>query len=291
MVEPRLPSVRLQAKIDEGYRRAQVARSGLLARLPPPQAPRAMEVEEDDSNDQSSLAKYLTQEIDTKSPATAWAVKLFGPKIIERMVSNVRSVRFIFAPKNNTQQCVTAGIESPEEQKDCWLCGLTMFGPDGKRNDVIECEHILPVIQAVLFLELGLSKPPEVSDPSAVKLEYAWAHATCNQPKNNTVFIKEVLNQSTKAIVGWECDDSDINKALEAIYPKLSRRFPKELKDKKAWIDSRTVSIHDRVQSIVNYLNRPGHAPLTILLAVAKLGDPDRLTPSARKILEKHGIV
>lgn len=289
----RLPSVRLEERRQEGLRRAQETKTSMLARAPPPPQQKNMLIDEeyDDEDDQSSLAKYLTKEIDTKSAATSWAVNLFGPTIIERMVSEVKSVRYMFAPQNNTQQCLIAGIESPEEQKNCWLCGLTMFGTDGKRNDIIECEHILPVIQAVLFLELGLSRPPEVSDDNAIKLEYAWAHATCNHPKNNTVFIKEVLNQSSKAIVGWECDDSDIQKALEAIYPKLKPHFPTELKVKKEWMDSRILSIHNRVQSIVNYLNRPGHAPLTILFSVAKLGDPDRLTPKARKILESRGLV
>lgn len=290
MSELRLPSQRVQSKKIEGLRRAEETKALLLARAPPPPEPK-MEIEEDfdDGEDQLRLAKYLTKGLDSKSPASAWAVNLFGPKIIQRMIADVKSIRYMFAPQNNTQQCLIAGIPSPQEQKNCWLCGLTMFNPDGNKNDVIECEHILPVIQAVLFLELGLSRPPGVTDDNALKLEYAWAHATCNHPKNNTVFIKEVIDPRTKAITGWECDDSDIEKALNAIYVKLKSHFPKELANKKAWLTGRLKSIRTRVQMIVDYLNRPGYAPLTILLAVAKLGDPERLTPKARKVLETHG--
>lgn len=292
MSELRLPSQRVQTKKIEGLRRAEETKALLLSRAPPPPEPK-MKIEDayDDEEDQLSLARYLTEELDSKSPATTWAVKLFGPKIIQRMITDVKSIRYMFAPQNNTRQCVIAGIPSPEEQQTCWLCGLTMFNPDGNKNDVIECEHILPVIQAVLFLELGLSRPPEVTDDEALKLEYAWAHATCNHPKNNTVFIKEVINPTTKSIIGWESDNADIEKTLNAIYVKLKPHFPKELANKKAWLDSRVKSIRERVQPIVEYLNRPGHAPLTMLLAVAKLGDPDRLTPKAKKVLETHGML
>lgn len=55
-----------------------------------------------------------------------------------------------------------------------------------------ECEHILPIGLAVLYLGLHspLFKTSGWYNKDIVKHEYAWAHRTCNQVKSDRSFIK-----------------------------------------------------------------------------------------------------
>ena len=55
-----------------------------------------------------------------------------------------------------------------------------------------ECEHILPIGLAVLYLGLHspLFKTSGWYNKDIVKYEYAWAHRTCNQVKSDRSFIK-----------------------------------------------------------------------------------------------------
>jgi hypothetical protein len=119
--------------------------------------------------------------IDTgRHACTIGAKSLF--KIINDRTPEAGEARKFFEQSKPTTQC-NAVVPFKTE---CWLCGngFSQTNPDFSP----QCEHILPVAQGVIFLELYSSKKGTVNEAMAV--EYAWAHRKCNLIKGNTVLIK-----------------------------------------------------------------------------------------------------
>lgn len=119
-------------------------------------------------------------------------------------------------------------LQENTNENTCWICGEAIVGKATSENDfglAPECEHILPVMQAALFLELYGKKHSEMkknmkkaitvikntkninariiealdtylrirpefkSAMHKMLKEYAWAHAGCNRIKSNKSFL------------------------------------------------------------------------------------------------------
>ena len=63
----------------------------------------------------------------------------------------------------------------------CYICGLPILR-EKSTGMAPECEHVVPVIVAVIYLKL-YSKKGDLSDMTT--LVYKWAHETCNQEKSD----------------------------------------------------------------------------------------------------------
>lgn len=163
-----------------------------------------------------------------------------------------RRARDIWEKVKTKEQCVEVLKDEPNV---CWLCGNTVnltMPPGSPRSP--QCEHILPVIQAVLFLQL-YSKDYGDNITPAMKLEYGWSHAVCNRVKTNVVFMKD--DGSGNFIV----DSNAITKVLTEIASSPGRP-PFDLKQ-------RTDAVTTKIESIANYLNRePGLANMNVLAGV-----------------------
>lgn len=121
------------------------------------------------------------------------------------------------------------------EKDVCWLCGGKFTSPDPSFKP--NCEHVLPIAQGVIFLELYSSKSAGVIT-EAMQLEYEWAHAVCNQVKNATVLIKGESGS-------FEPDKTKITALLEAI---RSKDVPIAEKQDE--------SINKRLTKVTDYINR-----------------------------------
>jgi hypothetical protein len=184
----------------------------------------------------------------------------------------------MFAPADNTAQCVRAGLVNPPAMDTaCWLCGFGLYRA-GKPVDVIACEHILPVIQAVMFADIALPKTPATSQADLVKAEYAWAHTACNGPKSSSVFIKEITDD-TGRIVRWDIDDTEIIRILNLTIPEIKKANIDggQLRNQAEWVGGRIVEIKKRIQPILDKINfGEDTARMNILFGVAKIVDPER---------------
>ena len=82
----------------------------------------------------------------------------------------------------------------------CYICGIVI-------NEEAECEHILPVYKASLYLTLYRDEynaimkkskkgepltPEEARISKEIQMEYAWSHRCCNQKKGETDFIEYI---------------------------------------------------------------------------------------------------
>jgi len=164
----------------------------------------------------------------------------------------------------------------------CWLCNFGLTKSDGSKPDIIACEHVLPVFQAVMFADIALAKSPSTSTLDLIRAEYEWAHASCNGPKSNSVFIKEKRDGANR-LIGWEVDGEVIKTVLMKTIPKIKAAgidggtLNSRTAEKK-WVKNRTDAITQRMQIFLQYLNHPdpGTARFMMLLAAAKLADPER---------------
>jgi hypothetical protein len=120
-------------------------------------------------------------------------------------VDTYSAARDWFERADATQQCenTAPGKKDHLEQSDlCYICGLPLI-INLKQNGPLECEHVLPVAQACLFLDLYRSEYKEIMKTGNVKLtslqqqikenlavEYNWAHQCCNQIKSSISFVK-----------------------------------------------------------------------------------------------------
>ena len=123
-------------------------------------------------------------------------------------------LRHAFSPTSTTSQCGNIVGKFVMNSSICWICGCIIGGlasaPAGSRLQLTaECEHVLPVAQAIAFTGLydsTLAKQLENADgaagtpeeaatraryEAALGLEYGWAHVFCNQFKNNKHLIKD----------------------------------------------------------------------------------------------------
>jgi hypothetical protein len=100
------------------------------------------------------------------------------------------------------QQCKNT-IGDKVMTEECYICGLRLNEDTGAKKTP-ECEHILPVFQGALFLNLYRSEYKDIVNKAnrretltareqhlydTLMLEYKWAHRCCNQIKSNISFL------------------------------------------------------------------------------------------------------
>ena len=103
----------------------------------------------------------------------------------------------------------------------CWLCGQPIFLTsegipfDPTLSNIIEpdecspeCEHVLPIMQAILILGGLYSQTIKVADKpffnylqkEVFPYEYKWSHSYCNNLKSDEMFIDSTGDILTEKI-------------------------------------------------------------------------------------------
>jgi hypothetical protein len=129
---------------------------------------------------------------------TALSYTIFGEKYIRELMSNgiINTVRDIWELSTPTTQCENI-IGKTKSDTKCWICDLPLGSVEGLTP---ECEHILPIAQAVIYLGLfSVSAEKKLfptdmyvlsgEDRKKLQLEYRWAHRVCNQIKNDDSYL------------------------------------------------------------------------------------------------------
>jgi hypothetical protein len=129
----------------------------------------------------------------------------FGTERIALWITRKGTVRKIFEQEDPEDQC--NGTIGEAGVRPCWICGMDIDPAEthptkaqiaaGKTTNPFapECEHILPIAQAAIFIDLFKRTPEGISgDRSYIyELEYDWAHSACNQTKSDEVYVDDVL--------------------------------------------------------------------------------------------------
>jgi len=162
-----------------------------------------------------------------------------------------------------------------------------------------ECEHILPIADAILYL--GLESPQFKGNPyydrKILDYEYAWAHRTCNQIKSGTSYIdqdkkgqfivdKRGLTKLLKSIWNTTRSDSvEFKKALHASYTNEDEFVKIRMGEKKP-------SLIDPFQLVVNYLNKFAAPNLLLLSGICKMVEGELMSEEAKeKLASKDPLV
>lgn len=97
-----------------------------------------------------------------------------------------------------------------KDKKFCWICGLGLH--DSPKP---ECEHMLPISDALLHLNLYQNRSSlerlNNYEVKMLKLEYLWSHQCCNQSKNNLQYI------TSNGANAYKVNPDGINKTIERI--------------------------------------------------------------------------
>ena len=148
---------------------------------------------------------------------TDLALLMFRPERVALWQTNYGLIRDIFEIAPVPSQCNNTIDPFVPGETPCWICGMVIpFATDdlecGHENGLAgECEHILPIAQAAMFLQLYDSKN-KASD--LFELEYAWSHKLCNRTKNDDVYFKDELDTDGIPVV----DESQFENLLKRIY-------------------------------------------------------------------------
>ena len=201
----------------------------------------------------------------------------------------------------------------------CYICGMTITRVDtDKDGQNPECEHILPILQAVIYLGLYSHKetrrepgrtfekfkisPTTIQNPfynqELVNLEYAWSHRACNQIKSDNIYMDiddekfKVDIVRLKGLLGqiWNTNISGYRKFRNVLRSKYPNR--------NDFINQRTRDRSDlirRFNAIVEKLNSHKAPYVTLLAGVASMVEgtmsnnvrTQRMTPIQRSIAAK----
>lgn len=258
-----------------------------------------------------SLSSTTTQTL-TDLNLTALAYTIFGEKYIRELMINkiINTVRDIWELSTPTTQCENI-IGKTTSTTKCWICNLPLGSEEGLTP---ECEHVLPIAQAVLYLGLfsvsAVKKifpaemfvlPGETSN--ALKLEYRWAHRVCNQIKNDDSYLD--YNQKTGKYVVNGDKIRDLLKRIKTNTRSYGAAIKPLLKDLTG---TSAISTFQTVCDYLNNYNAPkllefaglisaGYGPRKIGINrdVIPLSDEERIANMRREIIkanvEYSGIV
>ena len=160
-------------------------------------------------------------------------------------------------PSSPTTQCGNV-IGKWNNNTLCYICGLKLTEDDVKESPP-ECEHILPVYQGSLLLELYKASVDKKNISPEHNLEYAWSHRCCNQIKSDTSFLTTKRKGKDEVFALHYNNTKNI---LNTIY-KGDRSYCDILKNKinkmnkNTWVNQRTISIGDnQINPIIEYLSQ-----------------------------------
>ncbi len=133
-----------------------------------------------------SKIKNLRRELESTT-AQKQCNEVLGESNIQYSTNNSYCFFNLPKPKNETEN--NKYEKSKLINSYCWLCGTAFHN----KSRAIDCEHIIPILFAVLFLGVCPGNSVEkfsTEMKNAYSLNYLYAHNSCNRKKSNILLIK-----------------------------------------------------------------------------------------------------
>jgi hypothetical protein len=208
--------------------------------------------------------------------------------------AGVDTIRGVYELSSPTTQCANILDIRDPDKVPCYICGMPINNTMPVANGLTgECEHILGIAQAIIFLGLYWNKAAAAEKegalfmPSkqALSLEYAWSHRTCNQVKSDTSFLgfdgvsyivdtQKLIKYLTDIWYNTRRNSSEFNTLLHTTYNRSVKHF----------VNARLGPLTAKFQDICNYLNEYKSPSLIVLAGVAAVMEGP-IHPRAREIL------
>lgn len=221
---------------------------------------------------------------------------LFGEGAISSLKHKGYPIRNIWEISDPTTQCRNV-IGKVGAGSKCWICGLSIVESKSHTGFQPECEHILPIAQAVFFLSLyKTNSSTEADDRVMHTLEYAWAHNVCNQEKSDICPLipgadKNSITIRNASIITMLRKIYDSNRSIK-FTTELRRVYPRF----DTFMNSRLGPIREKYDNITRFINgkNDNRYKLCILAGVISALDynnikddvQDIVNPEARALQE-----
>jgi len=235
--------------------------------------------------------------MELRSNLTEFSRLIFGAD------TSCKQARKFWEPSSPTTQCNNVPITG--HFKDgivCYICGMKInkvaaaagaaanesntddsddIDENGKDGRNPECEHILPIGLAIIYL--GLYSPTFKDrrwyNKDILKYEYAWAHRTCNQIKSDESFItvnkdNTAFGISKKNLIDflgriWNTTRNDSKEFKTMLHGAYNDNFFTFVENRIGSLSSQDASVPSlkKFTDITNLLNMTGVPPGLVLLA------------------------
>ena len=226
------------------------------------------------------------------------------------------NARQIWELTNPQQQCANVvgefkDIPEKDIRKNCYICGFEIVDTNNPRAGLSpECEHILPIIQAMFFLDLyrpndkklcnqGVLNPVECKEiTETLKEEYGWSHRTCNQIKSDLyTFLQTKVDPTTK-YPSWDFSENHTKQLLNAImnttkFDPGSIQASIETYDKKkgkgSWLRDRVEELRKIMKPIVTRIQSRGNGGFVAIIGLRNCLNVNKLNTNLRLVLGNYG--
>lgn len=209
---------------------------------------------------------------------TSLLASIHGPKILSKLRTMKLKPRKALERGSADSQCNSVigpityetaySLLRPSTITKCWLCGLTLIEGEGNKP---ECEHILPIAEAAMFLGLHNSKKEY---DKLVEKEYGWSHEICNREKG---VLFPLLDYDEKIIVDENAIKGMLNDIINSKREhanKLRKRILSKYHTKDKFIKLRTEAIKEVYMGIIHAIGgnkRDRGSKLITLASVSRL--------------------
>jgi hypothetical protein len=204
-----------------------------------------------------------------------------------------KNCRDIYEPGSIEAQCNNT-IGKVRDEDRCYICG---FDFDEKIEGLQPtCEHILPIIQAIFFLDLYRSSEKGKHTPEQMDIlrkEYAWAHRCCNYVKGDDSFLVTKLNRVTN-FPRWDFGVNQTTRVLSNIHKTYKYEGTSAIqalistKGYDIWLRERLDYIKTKkIDSIVNFIDNKGMGGTVIMIGFGNCVDASKMNDDFKEILQK----
>jgi len=205
---------------------------------------------------------------------------LFTRKKINAMQKRGFTPRKLLEFSTATAQCKNVIGRSTLGKTKCWICGIPITSARGL---TAECEHVLPIADAAVYLEL-YNKKFKGNLTKLLKKEYAWGHRICNQEKSDMTPLSVVNDK-------FVINERKIMNLLDLIFSStrlgssdLRAKILAEYATKEAFMVARTAAMKEKYDAIVNTIasgERADVAGLVLLASASALDNKNIFNPKA----------
>jgi len=252
------------------------------------------------------LADYIREAVEgiCNNRSASVMLKALFPKPANIWMENMKNnCRDVYEPSGIATQCNnTIGKAKDPKIPDnniCYICGFGFneLSIDGATPEEIEglkptCEHILPIIQAIFFLDLYRSSEQKILTPEKMKvlrLEYSWAHQCCNYVKGDFSYLVTKLDKNKYP--SWDFSPNSTNKILKGIYDTKKHAGSRIIQEKigpdpTEWLQKQIYSIGvDKIAPILNHIEQSGNGGTVALIGLGNCLDTTKISEHFLDIL------
>ena len=218
---------------------------------------------------------------------------LFPKEVVKKWTSDKNTCRAIFELSAVETQCNNVVEPKKKEDDNCYICGFEFDqNVEGLQRT---CEHILPIIQAVFFLELYTNGKP-ITD--VLRLEYDWAHRCCNYVKNDYSFLKTVMTNKYPAYE-FNSNQTSVTLSLIQNLSELSEKTGKQkfvglehiqpkIKSNNKWKEERLKYIKEtKMDPIVKYIKEKGDNGIALMIGFRNCLTTKNIHPKFLELLSE----